>query len=365
MVEVMVAVDAPGVRDRRGRRRIPSASQLTLTRDAIGAGVGSAEREMERSAPLPYSSVGLSFCPRGRASGQPAQPQLLGERQQLPDRRTTGRDTGSGVMVGTLQAGEPIWTSGGTSPPRARSTSTAQTADVFRYVTERRESCPINVGRWSTRRRRVITPGHRAARRRSTRSCDDPQQPADGPTSTSSASTSRRRSDTKRVMVAVDARPGNKAGVTRPVYMATMRHRPRAAWSRAHEGAARDESRLRVPVVAGDARDFTRSSCRHGGEHQHDRHGPARPLSRARRSGGRGGPRHGGATVPTPLRSTPARARPPDRARRVDHPMRRAGERQPDRHPLPDHRPMVRRIDVRADGERLLVCLPAVAPGSR
>ncbi len=207
---------------------IPSSARLSQTATRSEQASAAAERELERIRGLPFSQIGLAALPSQEpnplgTSSNPRSPSywLNGNRYRIANNWT---DAASGTMTGTPAAGEVLWTSGGTLASTGTLVVDGQTADVFRYVTEREESCPLTAGPLLDPLITFLTPtlgvvisnlndqirailDNRIKARLDLFCLDN----------------TAAHADTKRVIVAVRMRTtGNAAGTNRPIYMTTI-----------------------------------------------------------------------------------------------------------------------------------------------
>jgi hypothetical protein len=200
---------------------IPNMIRLTQTATRSEDASAAAEREIEKIRALPFSAIGLTSIPAGTSDTTSPAYWITGSNYRIAN---NWADTGSGIMSGTPSGGEPLWTSGGTIAPTGTVNIDGQTADVFRYVTEREESCPPNAGPLVNPLVTLLTPAlstllatintqlntllNNRLNARLDLFCLD---------------NAPSHADSKRVIVAVRMRStNNDAGAVRPVYMTTV-----------------------------------------------------------------------------------------------------------------------------------------------
>jgi type II secretory pathway pseudopilin PulG len=219
IVEVMVGVLLLVVGLGAAVAAFPASSHQTLTGQRNEQAAALAEREIEAIRARPYASVALTSMPTVSGNGLNPDEGDTGNPRN-PDFYVTGtnyrikqdyHDSSSAAATGTPAAGEPILVNAGGVPHISTVAVGGIDMTVYRYVTDHRELCPINFGNTVADAVSNLVAGLLGG-----------LIGAVNATIGSNVNILCSGAGEKRVTVAVvPDRAGNRAGVTRPVYVTT------------------------------------------------------------------------------------------------------------------------------------------------
>lgn len=223
IVEVMVAVLLLVLGLGAAVAAFPAASHQTLTGQRNEQAAAVAEKEMEALRSRPYANIAITSAPSQSTNGlNPGEGDTNNPRN--PDFYVNGatglyrikqdyHDSTSAAAVGSPAAGEAMIVSAANGVPHTSTVTVGGiNMTVYRYVTDHRELCPINFGNTVADAVSNLVTGLLGGLLGAVNAAIG-----------TNVNVLCSGVGEKRVTVAVvPDRAGNKAGVTRPVYMSTM-----------------------------------------------------------------------------------------------------------------------------------------------